>query len=173
MAPAAVIGALLGTIVLSLVIGAVFLVFGANITGSGDGAYNVVLTVAQDGAFIGAAVLIALYAGRVRAADFGLRSTRFWRAVGWAALAGAVYLLFAALWSGVVGNEKQDDLFKSLGVSRSAFEVGLLAVFVCVLAPIAEEFLFRGFCFAALRPSFGVFGAALAVGGVVGPYKAT
>lgn len=173
MAPLAILGALIGTIVLSLVIGAVFIVFGAKVTGSGDGAYNVVLTVAQDGAFVGAALLIALYAGPIRLADFGLRSTRFWRAVGWAALAGVVYLLFAALWSGVAGDQKQDDLFKSLGVSRSAFEVGLLALFVCVLAPIAEEFLFRGFCFAALRPSLGVVGAAIAVGLVFGAFHAT
>jgi membrane protease YdiL (CAAX protease family) len=173
LAPLALLVALLMTLAASVVIYAVVAVFGGSVDGSGDGAVNVVLTVAQDGAFIGAAVLLAISAGPLRAADFGLRSTPFWRAVGWAVLAGAVYLLFAGIWSGVVGNQKQDDLFDSLGVSRGALEVALLAVLVCVVAPIAEEFLFRGFCFAALRPTFGVIGAALAVGLVFGGIHAT
>jgi membrane protease YdiL (CAAX protease family) len=51
--------------------------------------------------------------------------------------------------------------------------VALLALLVCVVAPIAEEFLFRGFCFEALRPTFGVLGAAVAVGLVFGGIHAT
>jgi membrane protease YdiL (CAAX protease family) len=46
------------------------------------------------------------------------------------------------------GSEK---LPKELGVSKSTAALVGAAVFVCVVAPIAEEFFFRGFIFGALR----------------------
>ena len=44
-----------------------------------------------------------------------------------------------------------DKLPSELGVSRSTAALVAAAVFVCVIAPIAEEFFFRGFLFGALR----------------------
>src|SRR6202011_6142117 len=40
---------------------------------------------------------------------------------------------------------------KELGVSKSPVALVGATVFVCVVAPIAEEFFFRGFIFGALR----------------------
>ena len=42
-----------------------------------------------------------------------------------------------------------------------------VAFLVCVMAPIAEEFLFRGFMYPALRRSIGICGAALIITGIV------
>jgi CAAX protease family protein len=167
MAPAA-----LGLgLVAPLSVAVVLAVAGANLdSGSDAGPASIILTAAQDLAFIGAALFLARQAGRVRPADFGLRATPFWRGVGWAAAAGLAYFVFSAVWTAAVaGGEKQDDVLSQLGVSRgSDLGIAVLCVLICVLAPIAEEFLFRGFCFAALRPRLGVVGAAVAVGVVFG-----
>jgi membrane protease YdiL (CAAX protease family) len=172
MAPAALAIGLVAPI--SVVI--VLAIAGVSVdSGSDDGPAAIILTAAQDLAFIGAALFMARQAGRIRLGDFGLRPTRFWRALGWAAVAAVAYLVFASIWNALVaGGQHQDDVFKELGVHRgSTLGIGVLALLICVLAPIAEEFLFRGFCFEALRPSLGVGGAALAVGAVFGAVHVT
>lgn len=172
MAPAALVIGLIApvTVVIVLAIAGV-----STDTGADDGPAAIILTAAQDLAFIGAALFLARQAGRIRAEDFGLRPTAFWRALGWAAAAAIAYLVFASIWNAVAaGGQHQDDVFKELGVHRgSTVGIAILAVLICVLAPISEEFLFRGFCFEALRPTLGVFGAAVAVGVIFGAVHVT
>ena len=164
MAPAAILLAFVGVITAALIVSGIAQAAGADPTGKGGLA--IILTLLQDLAFIAAPLFLAgVVAKRLRPAYFGLRAPRLGPAIGWTLLALFAYYLFAGLWTlEVAGEQKQDDLFKSLGVSRGALEVALLGVMVCVLAPLAEEFLFRGFCFTALRPTLGVVGAAVAVG---------
>jgi membrane protease YdiL (CAAX protease family) len=172
MAPAALAIALVAPLAAVIVL----LIAGVDVgSSSGNGAGSIVLTAVQDAAFIGAALFLARTVGPLRARDFGLRATPFWRAVGVAALALVAYLVFTTVWNAaVVGHQRQDDVFKELGVRRSSdLAIAVLAVLICVVAPIAEEFLFRGFCFGALRPTLGVGGAALAVGVVFGAVHAT
>ena len=172
MAPTALVLGLVAPITLVVL----FVIAGVDVkSGSDSGPVALVLTAAQDLAFIGAALFLARQSGRARPEDFGLRATPFWRAVGFAALAAVVYLVFSTVWNAAVaGSQHQDDVFKELGVHRgSTAGIAVLALLICVLAPIAEEFLFRGFCFEALRPRFGVLGAAIAVGAVFGAVHAT
>jgi hypothetical protein len=171
MAPAALGLGLIAPIGVAVIL----VIAGVDIGDQSSGASAIILTAAQDLAFIGAALFLARQAGRVRAADFGLRTTRLGPAVGWTVLAGVSYLVFAAVWTAAVaGKQHQQDIFTELGVHRSSsVSIAVLAVLICVLAPIAEEFLFRGFCFQALRPSLGVPGAAVAVGVVFGAVHAT
>jgi uncharacterized protein len=172
MAPLALLlalgAALIGTTVLTVVLA----VAGADVDADGNGTVNTLANFVQDGAFVGAALFLAARAGPVRAVYFGLRAPpRPVAALGWSALAAVAYLTFFGVWGAVVvGEQKQNDIFDSLGVGRSALAIAVVAVLVCVVAPLAEEFLFRGFCFGALRSRLGVGWAALAVGVVFGAF---
>src|SRR4051794_31192646 len=169
MAPAALALAFTGAVVLGAVVSGIAIAAGADLTGTGKGPVSVVLLIVQDASFIGAPLFLAgVVAHRLRPGDFGLRGTRIGPAIGWAALAFIAYYAFALVWNEVSGHQRQEDLFRSLGFSHDTVAVVLIAILVCVVAPLAEEFLFRGFCFGALRPTLGVVGAAIAVGAVFG-----
>jgi membrane protease YdiL (CAAX protease family) len=160
--------ALIGTTVLAVVLAAA----GADVGAGGNGTVNTLSNFVQDGAFVGAALFLAARAGPLRPEFFGLRRPpSLVGALGWSALAAVAYLTFFAVWGAlVVGEQKQEDIFDSLGVGRGGFAIAVVALLVCVVAPLAEEFLFRGFCFGALRSRLGVGWAALAVGVVFGGF---
>jgi membrane protease YdiL (CAAX protease family) len=172
MAPLALLlalgAALIGTTLLAVVLAAA----GADVDADGNGTVNTLANFVQDAAFVGAALFLAARVGPVRPEHFGLRAPpRLAAALGWSALAAVAYLTFFAVWGAlVVGKQKQDDIFQSLGVGRGALAIAVVAVLVCVVAPLAEEFLFRGFCFGALRTRLGVGWAAVAVGVVFGAF---
>jgi membrane protease YdiL (CAAX protease family) len=125
-------------------------------------------TLVQDGAFVFAAVFVAQLGGRtVRAWQFGLRPTRLWRSVWLLVLLLVVFLLFSVAWSEAfnVGKEK---LLEQLGAGESTTLLLLSAGLTCVVAPICEEFLFRGFIFTALRNWRGTWPAAIITGVLFG-----
>jgi membrane protease YdiL (CAAX protease family) len=129
-------------------------------------------TAVQDAAFVVAALFFAQLGGRALSAwQFGLRPTRLRRVMWSALLAGVAFLVFLVLWSAVVhvGKEK---LLETLGTRQSTVLLVLSAVLTCVLAPICEEFLFRGFIFTALRNWRGLWPAALITGLVFGAVHA-
>ncbi len=127
-------------------------------------------TVVQDVAFVLAAVYCAHLGGRVvRAWQFGLRPP----GVGWRAASGRIVLLLiafvvlSAIWS-VVFNPSKEKLLEQLGSNEGAALLLLSAGLTCVVAPICEEFLFRGYIFTALRNWHGTLPAALITGLVFG-----
>jgi len=61
-----------------------------------------------------------------------------------------------------------DNLPDDLGIHKSALLATLAGIFVIGVAPVAEEFFFRGFVFQALRRSWGVWFAAPASGLIFG-----
>jgi uncharacterized protein len=125
-------------------------------------------TMVQDGAFVLVAVFFAQLGGRtVSASQFGLRPTGLGRAARLAVVTLAGFLLFSLIWSAAfhAGKEK---LLEQLGVDRSTILLLLSAALTCVVAPICEEFLFRGFIFTALRNWRGVWPAAVISGLVFG-----
>ena len=65
------------------------------------------------------------------------------------------FFAFAAIWSRLLDITENDDLPEELGVDGSTLALVAVALLVCVLAPIAEELFFRGFCFTALRRALG------------------
>ncbi len=107
--------------------------------------------VVFDLAFVVAALYFASLFGRPRPADFGFRWPRPATAISAVVLGGLGYYLVAALYAQLTRLHGTDKLPSELGVSKSTAALVGAAVFVCVIAPIAEEFFFRGFFFGALR----------------------
>jgi membrane protease YdiL (CAAX protease family) len=129
-------------------------------------AVTIVGTLIQAGAFIGTAVMFASFVDKPRPWQFGLRRTRFWPAVGWAALGLLAFYLFAILYSAAVNPDVKQKVTQELGADQGTAGLIAAGVVVIVVAPIAEEFFFRGFFYRALRTRMAVPLAA-AVDGVV------
>jgi membrane protease YdiL (CAAX protease family) len=133
-----------------------------------DATFTVVATLIQSVVFIATAVLFASFTRRPRAWHFGLRRTRLWPAVGWAALAMVTFYVLAAIYSVAVQPDAEQTVAEDLGSDEGTF--GLIAagfMIVCV-APLAEEFFFRGFFYRALRSRWSVLAAATIDGLVFG-----
>jgi membrane protease YdiL (CAAX protease family) len=156
-------GALVGGLIISL-IGAIA---GASLDNPPP-AVNILSTVAQDVAFILAAIFFARLAGRVAPWQFGLRPTRLGPAIGLIALGYVFFISFSAAWVSVLGIHSKDELPKELGVDTSHVALAATAVLVCVIAPVAEEFIFRGYIFPALRNWKGLWPAVVLDGLIFG-----
>jgi CAAX protease family protein len=124
-------------------------------------------TVLQDLAFIGSALIFARMAAPPRPWQFGLRLTSLRRALKWAAIVTGCYLLAAGIYASAISTSAKNQL-PGLGASSPAASIAAVAVLVCVVAPISEEFFFRGFVFGSLRSYIGVWGAAIVTGVLFG-----
>nr|WP_246344666.1 CPBP family intramembrane glutamic endopeptidase [Conexibacter arvalis] len=131
-------------------------------------AANIVATLFQDAAFVGVAILFARSVGPVTPRQFGLQRTPWGPAIGWSVLVALSFYLLSGLWGALIDVEGNDQLPDSLGVDRSTVAFVAVCVLVTVIAPLAEEFLFRGFFFGALRNWSGVWIAAIITGVVFG-----
>jgi uncharacterized protein len=130
-------------------------------------------TFVQDIGFIVTAVFFAHLGGRaVAASDFGLRPTRLARAVGFIVLTYVAFFAFAIVW-GAIAEAPKEELLKQLGTEKNAALLIASAVLTCVIAPVSEEFLFRGYIFAALRNWHGTLPAAIITGVLFGGVHAT
>ena len=77
---------------------------------------------------------------------------RFWRAVRLVlADAGRLPRCSASIWDVDRSTPKEEKLLEQLGTNESTLLLVLSAALTCVVAPICEEFLFRGYIFTALR----------------------
>jgi uncharacterized protein len=127
-------------------------------------------TVVQDFAFVLAAVYCARLGGRVvRSWQFGLRPPT----VGWGTASAfvvlliVVFIVLSVIWSEVL-NPSKEKLLEQLGTNEGALLLVLSAGLTCVIAPICEEVLFRGYIFTALRNWRGTLPAALITGVLFG-----
>jgi membrane protease YdiL (CAAX protease family) len=114
-------------------------------------AVSIVGNVVVDLAFVAAALYFASTRPPMRASDFGFRRVGLRRGAIAVVSAGVGYYGLTAVYAEIFKLHGQDKLPSELGVSRSDAALVAAAVFVCVIAPIAEEFFFRGFLFGALR----------------------
>jgi membrane protease YdiL (CAAX protease family) len=127
-----------------------------------------VATVIQDIGFVAAAIVFARLAYPPAARHFGLRGTRVLKAIGLVIGIYLAYAMFAGVWSQVVDLGEPKDQLDDLGVDESDVLLACGAVLVCVVAPVVEEFFFRGFFYAALRNWRGMWPAAILTGIVFG-----
>ena len=166
-APVAFVSALLVALVGGGIITAIAAAAGADLDDLPPGVL-MAATVLQDIGFIASAIIFARMGTRPVARHFGLRGTRVLRAIGLIFAIYFAYALFAGVWSQVIDLGDPEDQLESLGVERSDLLLVLGAILVCVVAPVVEEFFFRGFFYAALRNWRGVWPAAAITGFVFG-----
>jgi len=171
-APAALLVGLVLAAVGGLVVDLPALALGAKITSSHTPpGLSIADTVVQDLAFVLAAVFFAQLGGRaVSAWQFGLRPPRAgWRQAGLLVVALILaFIVLSAIWSALAHPEEDKKLLETLGSNEGTVLLVLSAGLTCIVAPICEEFLFRGFIFTALRNWRGTLPAALITGLVFG-----
>ena len=171
IAPLALLGGLVLATVGGLVVDLPALAFGASLTSKHTPPGLILLnTVVQDVSFVVAAVYCAGVGGRVvRSWQFGLRRP----GAGWRSASGRIFVLLVSfvvlsvIWAELF-NPGEDKLLNTLGSNEGTALLLLSAALTCVVAPICEEFLFRGFMFTALRNWKGTLPAALITGLVFG-----
>ena len=147
--------AMLGVLVL---VGTIAAIVGAD--GESPG-FVVIATLAQGAVFVGTAVWFAGRIAKPKAWHFGLRSARFWPALGWAALGVFSFYVIAAIYGVLVNVEADQDVVESLGGDEGTFGLVVAGVMVIAVAPVVEEIFFRGFFYRALRSRFPIVAAAL------------
>jgi hypothetical protein len=104
--------------------------------------------------------MFASFTRKPKPEHFGLRPTPFWSAVGWAALGFATFYVAVVIYTVVLQPDTEQTVAQDLGANQGT--VGLIAagfMVICV-APVAEEFFFRGFFYRALRSRYTVLVAA-------------
>ena len=168
IAPVGLVAGFAGAFVGGIVVLAVHLATGGDSGGDQPPAVLLTGTALQDVALVAAAILFARLSGPVAARQFGLRPTSWGLAVAWSIGAYVAFVVFSGVWGQLVDLEDSDELLKELGVDESTVALVASAFLVCVMAPLVEEFFFRGFFYAALRNWRGPLLAAVITGAVFG-----
>jgi membrane protease YdiL (CAAX protease family) len=126
-------------------------------------------TFVQDLGFVLTAVLFARLGRRsLRSWQLGLRSAPVRRSLALIALTIVAFLLFSAVWGELFRVAPDKKLLEQLGANETALLLALSALLTTVIAPIAEETLFRGYIFAALSKWRGWVPGALLTGALFG-----
>jgi membrane protease YdiL (CAAX protease family) len=120
--------------------------------------------VVQDAAFVGMALAFATIWVRPQPWHFGLRATRAGPTIGWAALALGALVAFEFAYFELLGVDEGN--VDDLGADEGLLAALAVALAVIVVAPVTEEFFFRGFFYRALRTRLRV-PAAASIDGVV------
>lgn len=121
-------------------------------------------TAVQDVIFVATPVLFLRMRGRRLCSwQLGLRPTLRFRALLLIVATFVAFFLFSVIWGVLVGSEKEQVL-EQLGAKEGTALLIASAALTCVIAPICEEILFRGFIFTALRNLRGPWVAAVLTG---------
>ena len=146
---AAVFGFILAEILITVVDG-----IGAAAGGSVDHptpAMAILGSIVFDLGFIIAVVLIGHVNGGARPALFGFRRVHLKTAVIAFVCAAVAYYVLTDVYAAVLSLNGKDNLPSQFGLHRSHWAVAGTAAFVCAIAPMCEETIFRGFLFGTLR----------------------
>jgi membrane protease YdiL (CAAX protease family) len=123
-------------------------------------------TVVLDVSLVAFTVAVAAWLGsRPSPAAFGLRVPAWAPALGWTLLAYAAFWVVAIIVGIAVGEPEEQDIVADLKNEDSLLVLAGFAAMVCLLAPLAEEFFFRGFLLRVLHEKTNVV-IAVAVTGV-------
>ena len=166
-APAAFMAALVAVALVVAAMAGVFSALGGDADASTPG-LTLAGTLVQDAAFVGAALGFTCLRIRPRAWHFGLRRTPLWPTVGWVVVAIVGFYSLAAVYTALVEPGGEQTVVEDLGADRGGLLLIASAVLVVGIAPVVEEFFFRGFFYGALRTRFGVWLAAVLDGALFG-----
>ena len=153
------------TLVVSVIAGIIAAAAGVDIEETPPGLV-IVLTLLQGLILCGTAIFLAARVRRPRPWHFGLRRARFWPSLGWAALGMVCFYALVLIYSALLTPEGDQSVTEDLGADQSTLALVAAGIVVIVVAPVAEEFFFRGFFYRALRSRMGILAAA-AIDGVV------
>jgi uncharacterized protein len=149
-APAAVaLGLVLGSVG-TLVVDIIASAGGSSVNHPGPAA-TIIADIVFDLCFVAAALWLAWWRGRARPEDFGFRRIPLRTGAVAVAAAALAYYGVTAIYSALVQLHGKDKLPSELGATHSTAALVAASLFVCAVAPICEEFFFRGFVFGALR----------------------
>jgi len=128
------------------------------------------LTFLQDAIFVFVAwIAVRLSIGETPRQRFGLvRPEGVLNVLRWTAAAYGIFWLAAIVLSAIFGPPDDQTLVTDLRDEDSLGVVIVWAVLICVLAPVVEEFFFRGFMFTVLARRMGVVWAMIVDGIVFG-----
>jgi CAAX protease family protein len=123
-------------------------------------------TVVLDLSLVACTVAVVAWLGsrRPTAIAFGLRLPEWRSALGWTLAAYATFWLAAIVVGLIFGEPEEQDIVVDLKAEDSALVLAGFAVMTCVLAPLAEEFFFRGFLLKVLHERTNAVIAVLITG---------
>jgi membrane protease YdiL (CAAX protease family) len=153
------------TLFLVTIVGAIMVAAGGH---TDSPAFVVAGTVLQGVAFGATAWFFASRVAPPKPWHFGLRRTRLKTAAGWAALGIGAFYLVTAVYSIAVHPDAEQQTVQELGGDQGTFGLIVAGVMVICVAPVVEEFFFRGFFYRALRNRFTILVAALIDGCLFG-----
>lgn len=148
-----------GTLLLVGIVGAVLVA--ATGSDADSPAFVVLGTLFQGLAFGATALFFASRVARPKAWHFGLRGAPLWPTVGWASLAVVVFYVLTILYGLIVTPDTEQETVKQLGGDSGTFGLIVAGLMVIAVAPVVEEFFFRGFFYRALRNRFSWATAAV------------
>jgi membrane protease YdiL (CAAX protease family) len=150
VAVAAVVLGLAGGVFVSILVEGIGAAFGASTT-KPPPAVNITGNFLFDAAFVGSALYFTTLSGWMGRREFGYVRIPWKTGVIAFVLAAVGYYAVTLIYSRIFGLHGAEKLPSDLGVLRSTWAAVATGVFVCVAAPMAEEFFFRGFLFGVLR----------------------
>jgi membrane protease YdiL (CAAX protease family) len=163
----AMLAAFAGVLVLSLIVGVAIGVSGGDIQDATDSdAMTIGLTIGQDALLIAAAWFTAqVLSGRTPSlAAFGLRVPDIGTAIRWTLLLYGCFWIASIVVLSIFGQPEEQEIVRDLKAEQSLSVLIGFGVLTCVIAPLTEEFFFRGFMFQALRERMHLVWAALIAG---------
>jgi uncharacterized protein len=166
---AALLAAFVGVLLIGIVIGIFVAIGGGDATSDPSTGLSLVLTAIQDALFVFVAwYAVDLLATRPAPASFGLRLVRPLPALGWTLLAYAGFFAVTAILVAVLGQPEDQELVQDIEQESAFVVLAGFALLSCFIAPLAEEFFFRGFMYRAIAERVHPIWAALISGGVFG-----
>jgi membrane protease YdiL (CAAX protease family) len=161
---------LIGYALISAIVGVAIGIAGGNIDNLQDNQpLTIGLTLALDAVLIAAPILIVTWlGGRREPAAFGLRLPAWRSALGNTLAIYIAFWVIAGIVAVILGQAKDQQIVNDLKAEDSLAILGGFYVMTCVVAPLAEEFFFRGFLFKVLWERSNVIVATLATGAAFG-----
>ena len=157
---------LVGYTLISAIVGVAIGIGGGNVDDlQNNQPLTIVLTLALDAVLITAPIVIVTWLkGRPNPAAFGLRVPEWRNALGSLVAIYISFWILAGIVALILGQAKDQEIVNDLKAQDSLAILGGFYVMTCVVAPLAEEFFFRGFLFKVLWERSNVLVATLATG---------
>jgi membrane protease YdiL (CAAX protease family) len=171
LAPLALVAGFGAAVLGGLVVGVLGAIAGASLTHP-PASVTLISTMVQDIALVGSAIFFAAQIARPSPAQFGLRPTRLQGAITGLVLGYGGFIAFTAAWEAVLNIHDKEKLVDQLGANSSAVALVAVCLLTCVVAPICEEFFFRGFFFTVVSGWCGRWLGAAVTGIVFGAIHA-